>query len=127
MMTIDVTATELVVEMTGWDRLWTLRRRLAVPLEHIRRAAITTDLKTMRPGLRLPGTHWPGAITAGTYRKDGEWWFWNVRRREKAIIVDLENERYDHMVLEVDDPEAVVDAIEVAVAGIGTVAGQRSS
>jgi hypothetical protein len=116
MTTIDVTPTHLEVRLSGWDKVWALRRELRIPLSHVRRASVDSDAARRRPGLRVAGTHWPGAITAGRYRKDGKWWFWNVRKRKRVIVVDLENERYSHLVLEVDNPEATVAAINSAAA-----------
>ena len=39
-----------------------------------------------------------------------------MRKRENVIVVDLENERYAQLVLEVEDPEGTVAAIERAIA-----------
>ncbi len=116
MTTIDITATELVVRLSGWDRLWALKRKLTIPLAHVRGAAVDPEAKDRFAGIRLPGSHVPGVVTAGTFRWRKQWWFWSVRKRENVIVVDLENERYAQLVLEVEDPEATVAAIERAIA-----------
>jgi hypothetical protein len=115
MTTIDVTATHLEVRLSGWDRLWALKGGLSIPLEHVVGAEANPHLDRSA-GFRLPGTHWPGAITAGTYRKRGKWWFWNVRKRKRVVLISLRNERYSHLVLEVDDPDETAAMINNAIA-----------
>jgi len=54
----------------------------------------------------MPGTNVPGVITAGTFYQDGKRVFWDVHNPEKTIIIDLHDERYNELVVEVDDPNA---------------------
>jgi hypothetical protein len=63
-------------------------------------------------GFRLPGTHIPGVITAGTFHKRGKRIFWDVKNPEKAIVVDLADERYEQVIVEVTDPAAEVQKIQ---------------
>ena len=54
-------------------------------------------------------------ITAGTFHQDGEKVFWDVRDPSKAIVVELTDERYTRLILQVDDPRAAVDLVESAL------------
>ncbi len=49
-------------------------------------------------------TNVPGVITARTFYKDGKRICWVVHRPEKTIVIDLHDERYNELVVEVDDP-----------------------
>jgi len=69
-----------------------------------------------RKGLRAPGTHIPRVITAGTFHQDGERTFWNVRDGDKAVVIQLRNEKYTRLVVEVDDPRETVALVERALA-----------
>ena len=70
----------------------------------------------MVKGIRLPGTHLPGVIAAGSfYTFGGEWVFWDVHDPQKALTINLAHEHYIKLVVEVDDPVATVAAIEEAV------------
>ncbi|HEU4698927.1 MAG TPA: hypothetical protein VFS40_07100 [Gemmatimonadales bacterium] len=73
--------------------------------------------------MRLPGTHIPGIITAGTFLQDGRRTFWDVHDAERAIVVELEGERYDRLVVEVEHPMAVVSRIQAALAASGHATG----
>ena len=62
----------------------------------------------------MPGTHVPGLIIAGTYYRHGERVFWDVRDASKAVVVELDGHDYDRLVIEVEDPAAVVALLERA-------------
>jgi hypothetical protein len=109
-VTVTTDAGRLDVRLTGWDRVWALKRAIVVPLEHVE--SIEHDPDTARSnqwrGIRFPGTYVPGVITAGTYWWKGRWTFWSVRNPDKAVIISLRNERYDKLILQVDHPESLI-------------------
>lgn len=111
----------LVVRLTGWDRLWALSAGVDVPLRSVvaARPMSRRDARTLASGLRLPGTSLPGVIQAGSYRSlSGQGWsLWSVRRAGTVLVIDLQNQPYRHLVLEVDDPVAM--AAEIAAQHIG--------
>ena len=109
----------LHVEITGWDRVWSLRRRFDIPLAHVRDARIDPAVARGPKGLRVRGTHFlpgfPGKVTAGIFYRRGTWAFWNVHDPDQAIVIDLQDERYARLVLQVADPAATVAAICAAL------------
>jgi hypothetical protein len=68
-------------------------------------------------GIRAGGTHMPGAITAGTFYQDGERVFWDVHEPEKTLVIQLRDERYARLVIEVEDPHSTAAAIKAGAAG----------
>ncbi len=107
---------KLVLEVQGWDKLWALKSRLEVSCSKIRdvRADPTVACASWK-GLRAPGTHIPGVITAGTFYQDGKRIFWDVKDPEKTIVVELTDERYDQLIIEVADPSAEVRKIRDSI------------
>jgi hypothetical protein len=108
-MTAAITMTEdtLVVQIGGADRLWALRSRLEVPITNVVGVApATSQAHEWLHGIRVGGTHIPGVISAGRFYSQGTWVFWDVHDPDKAIGIDLRDERYDKLVIEVDDPQA---------------------
>jgi hypothetical protein len=118
MAEIEITADALIVHVTGADRIFALKSQLTIPLQHVLAAAKDEEeARKWYHGLRLPGTEVPGVITAGTFYEHGERVFWDVHHPERAIALSLRDERYAKLVVEVEDPEATIAAIEAALLG----------
>ncbi|MFJ9622555.1 hypothetical protein [Streptomyces sp. NPDC101181] len=101
--------------MEGLDKFWALKSRLTIPLAHVRGATMDPGILGEPKGIRAPGTHVPGVITAGTFHRDGEKVFWAVRDAQKAVVVELTGaERFTRLVVEVEDPRAAVALVEQA-------------
>lgn len=113
--TISIEPDRLVVRLTGLDRFLTLRGRIEVPLRDVRGATADPGIVDEPKGRRWPGTHIPGVVVGGTFVHDGERTFWNVRDRNRAVVVQLEHHRYRRLVLDVDDPRSAVRAIQQAL------------
>lgn len=112
---VTVTPEYLVVEPVGLDKLWSFTRRLAVPLDHVRGATFDPSLKDEPKGWRGPGLGLPGKLS-GTFHADGKRQFWNISGYDRAIVITLDPaEQLDRIVITVDDPDQVVNAINNAV------------
>ncbi|MFI2411754.1 hypothetical protein [Streptomyces sp. NPDC018947] len=114
---ISIDDGNLIVEIEGLDKLWALKSRLTIPLAHVRGATADPGVVKEPKGLRSPGTHLPGVVTAGTFHIDGERVFWDVHDPAKAVVIQLADERYARLVIEVADPRATVALIEDALPG----------
>lgn len=115
MTSIEIVDDQLVVTLRGLDRLWSLRRRITVPLAHVRGATADPGMAREPAGVRAPGTYVPRVITAGTYHRDGERAFWNLRGSQQPVVVELTGERFARLVLGVDDARATAERIEQAL------------
>jgi hypothetical protein len=88
----------------GLHKLWALKSRIVVPVQDI--VAVEGPEAVSRwAGWRVAGTWLPGVITAGTFRQDGQWTFWDVGRSEAAIVVTLRGRWYSRLIVEVARPE----------------------
>jgi hypothetical protein len=114
MAQIRIDGDTLVVEIEGLDKLWALTSRLEIPLGSVRGATADPGAIKEPKGLRAPGTHVPGVITAGTFHVEGQRVFWDVHDPARAIVIELAGQRYDRLVIQVDDPRAAVAVIENA-------------
>ena len=116
MVELSIAEGKLVLHVRGADKLWAFKSSLEIPLAHI--TGVRADSEAARGwyrGIRMPGTNVPGVITAGTFYQDGKRVFWDVHHPEKTIVIDLHDERYNELVVEVDDPEAAVKLIQNAL------------
>jgi hypothetical protein len=116
MVDVSISDGKLLLEVKGADKLWALKSSLEVPLRHI--AGVRADPSVARGwwhGLKLPGTNIPGVITAGTFYQDGKRVFWDVHHPENTIVIELHDERYDELIVEVADPQMTVETITAAM------------
>ena len=114
MVELSVERGDLVLEIRGWSKLWALKKQLRVPLAEIR--AVQRDPQAAKgwKGWRMPGTHIPGVIAAGTfYRRTGRE-FWDVRSGSEAVTIELDRGKYRRVVVDVADPESAIRRIEEA-------------
>jgi hypothetical protein len=116
MVEISISAGKLHLEVRGLDKLWAFKGHLEIPLEHIR--SVRQDLEAASGwwhGFRMPGSQMPGVMTAGTFYQHGRRVFWDVHDPKKAILIELHDERYNELIVEVENPEFEVDRIRGAI------------
>ena len=114
MTSASITDGKLASEVRGWDKLWSLTSRLEIPFEHVVDVR-PADVDDEGAGFRALGTHVPGVTTAGRFLQEGSWIFWDVHDLTKAIVVDLRDERYSRLIIEVPDPAETISTIENAI------------
>src|SRR5580658_7032588 len=106
----------LTLHVEGADKIWALKSQLSIPLEHIRGVRLDEELvNKWWHGIKMPGTNIPHVITAGTFYQDGKKVFWDVHHPEKTIVIDLHDEQFSQLVVEVADPDAAVKLIQTAL------------
>lgn len=112
---VTVTDDRLVIEPVGLDKVWSFTRRLEFPLSQVRGASFDPSVRHQPKGWRGPGLRLPGKLS-GTFHAGGTKQFWNVSGYERAIVIELDpRERFDRLILTVDDPTEVVDAVNRAL------------
>src|SRR5262249_21315144 len=98
------------------DQLWALKSSLEIPLQRI--IGIRADPNIARGwwhGIRMPGSNIPGVLTAGTFYQNGKRVFWDVHDPANTVVIELADERYDELIVEVADPEAAVKQVKAAL------------
>lgn len=116
MVDLSIEGGKLTLHVRGADKLWALKSTLEIPLVHV--TGVRADPEVARGwwhGIRMLGTNVPGVITAGSFYQEGKRVFWDVHHPEKTIVIDLHDERYNELIVEVDDPEAAVRLIQNAL------------
>lgn len=115
MTEVEIAGDSLIVRVKGLHKLWAFKSGLEIPLGHVAGAAPYRDVALEPGAIRVLGTGFPGVISAGLYRRKGEWEFWDVMDEGKVIVVELTDERYSRLVVEVADPDSAVGAIRRAL------------
>jgi hypothetical protein len=118
MTTVEIAGDKLVVTMRGADKVWALRSKLEFPLAHVASVRVDPNIEHEHRwrGIRAMGTSLPGVIRAGRFREQGKWIFWDVHNAQNAVVIELLDEHYSLVVVEVQDPAGTVGAIQQAKA-----------
>jgi hypothetical protein len=113
MVEVSLTGDHLHLEVKGMDKLWAFKSQLDIPFQHIR--AVRHDPEAARGwfhGIKLLGTSIPGMLTAGIFYQHGRRVFWDVHDPAMSIIIELQDERFAELVVEVNDPLFAVEQIK---------------
>ncbi len=102
---VDVHGDHLVVSVRGRERAMRLMSDLRIPLEHVQGVEADPEIEhTLWRGWRIPGVHLPGVR------------FYDVHgHRDKTIVINLKDETYDRLIVEVQDPDEVMSKINEAL------------
>jgi hypothetical protein len=112
-MVYEIAGDTLHLHVEGLDKVWALKSQLSIPLRHITAIRVDDEIvKKWWHGIRLPGTHIPFVITAGTFYQDGKRVFWDIHNPREAVVLSLDHETYNELVIEVDDPAGFVREVE---------------
>src|SRR3954468_11273084 len=115
---VTITGDRLIVEPRRLDKLWGLRRRIEVPLAQVRGATYDPGAFYAAKGLRAPGLALPNVKWVGTFYRDGQRTYWNVRRGGETVVIELDPAApFARLYLSVDDGRALVDRVNAAVVG----------
>jgi len=98
-------------------KIWALKSRLEVPLEHITGAHMDPNpAMGWFDGLKVAGSDIPHVFRAGTFFLHDELVFYDVRDPHKTIVVDLAHEHFSKLIVEVANPDATVEMLRGALA-----------
>ncbi|MGZ4836363.1 MAG: hypothetical protein ACXVZZ_12055 [Terriglobales bacterium] len=116
MVDLSIASGNLELHVRGADKLWAFKSSLEIPLRHI--AGIRADPSVALGwwhGFRMPGTNIPGVLTAGTFYQHGKRVFWDVHNPENTVVIELRDERYDELIVEVANPQLTVEQVRAAL------------
>jgi hypothetical protein len=105
----------LILNVKGIGKFLALKSELVIPLTNIKGVTADPGAFDMPKGLRAPGTAVPGLIYAGTFYHDGDKVFWDVRNRANALVIELANEEFNRLIVEVADVNTTIRLIEANI------------
>jgi len=113
---IELSESELSVVLSGASTVLALKSHLVVPLSEVTSVSVESleQARSEGAGIKVPGVRIPGVFRAGSYRTGESWQFWYVGHPDEVLVVNLADDRYERLVLEVDDPRAEADRINAA-------------
>ena len=114
--TVEMIDQTLVVKIGGIDRFLSFTNQIGLPISHVTNASLeNAEAREVFHGIKAPGMHL-GSTSVGSFHKHEGWIFFDVHNPDKAITINLTDEHYKRLVIEVDDPTATIDTINGAIA-----------
>jgi hypothetical protein len=115
-LTLTVADGRLIVQPRGLDVLWTLCRRIEIPLDRVTDVRVVSRADAPRPLLRVPGTYVHGVITAGSFGTGEDRTFWDVRRGDPVLVIGCaDGAPYRALVVEFAEPYSVLARVRGAL------------
>jgi hypothetical protein len=113
------------VELSGLSGKSSMKSQVEVPIADVAGARVTTveDARESQPLTELfpvVGTWFPGWFKIGSFGKGDAKQFWYVHDHDQVLVIDLDHDEYVRLVLEVDDPDAVVSELNGSFRALGT-------
>lgn len=117
MSRVTVQDNNLVITMQGVRKVLTLKSELSIPLSSI--VEVTACPSEERKLELFKGWRVGTEVlfySGGTFYKDGNKAFYDVKKKEDAVVITLKDEDFDTLIIGVDDPDATAEYIQKALA-----------
>jgi hypothetical protein len=98
----------VTVELTMLEKAESVHGNLHIPRSAITGYSAVPDGLAEVPGFKLAGAGLPGALKVGTWVGEGKRTFAVCHGSSPAVVLELTGERYDRVVVTVDDPQEVI-------------------
>jgi hypothetical protein len=109
MASLIVEGTDVVVRLSGLEKLAAFRGNVRVPAAAVRAVLVEPNPWGALRGIRSPGTGWPGRIAYGVRRHRGGRDFAAVLGRRPAVRLELDPpSAFARLLVSVADPEESV-------------------
>ena len=116
MINVDVRGDTAIFEVQGWDKLWSFKSSLEIPLALIKTAYVDSNCAMeWFDSIKVLGTSIPKIFRTGSFLQHGDLVFWDVHNIKNTIIVELEHEHFAKLVIEVEDPAGTINLLNYAI------------
>lgn len=117
MADVQIKNDNLVITIQGIRKVLTLKQELSFPLSAVKGVTYDPNVNADYPSgwEKRKGTNVFNTYYGGTFRQDGETIFWDVRKPENTIVITVDDEEYQRLMVEVDEPKDTLRLIETAM------------
>ena len=113
---------QLVISMKGMRKFFAMKSEVSVPLASVESVTTGLDWKDLPNVLdKVMGTNSNLLYYGGTFREGGFWnsdgdkVFFDLRRKEEAIVITLKDEEFNRLIIGCETPEETVEIIKQAL------------
>ena len=113
MAKVTVENGQLVINIEGLRKMGTLKSKLLIPLENVEWAMMDLEAwkNTPKPFQKIAGTDSYGIYFGGAFRQNGKKIFYDLGKKDFAVVIKLKNAKYDRLIIGVDEPKKIVNLI----------------
>jgi len=122
MARVKVENGQLIINMKGMRKFFAMKSEVSVPLTSVESVTTGLDWKDLPNVLdKVIGTNSSGLYHGGTFREGGFWnsdgdkVFFDLRRKEEAIVITLNDEEFKRLIIGCETPEETVAIIQQAL------------
>lgn len=114
MAKIDIKDNKLVITIEGARKLWALKSQLSIPLDNVIKVTVDSEIWSHAPrlGQKRVGTDLYGFYFAGTFVQQGNKVFYDLKKKEDAVVITLKDEKFDYLVVGVENSNETTQLIE---------------
>lgn len=114
-MKLNTDTKSLSIVLHGKEQLWALRAKITMPIETITSVRFEPRFRDWRKWqVRMPGTHAPRLLLAGSYWTELGWDFLYIKRPVRFInplvfnvlVIETDQNRYSRVIVSCDEAEA---------------------
>lgn len=114
-MNITTSEQGLRIELHGREQIWALRAKVEVPRDTIKDVRFEPEFRSWRKWeVRMPGTHAPKLLLAGSYWTEEGWDFMYIKRPvgfinprvDNVLVIETDQNRYCRVIVSIDPEEA---------------------
>ncbi len=114
-MTLTTTKDGLCLELHGKEQFWALRAKISIPHTSITNVNFMPTFQDWRRWeVRMPGTHAPKLLLAGSYWTEDGWDFLYIRkpigfaqpRAENVLVIETTQDRYRRVIVSSSETES---------------------
>jgi len=113
---------QLIIHMKGMRKFFALKSEVSVPLSNIESVTTGLEWKDMPNILdKVSGTNSNMFYYGGTFREGGFWnsdgdkVFFDLKRKEEAIVITLKDEEYNKLIIGCETPDETIAIIKQAL------------
>jgi hypothetical protein len=111
MVSFSLQGSVVTMKVIGFRKILALKSQIQFNKNNIKNIKIAEE--TLRPPMfKMPGTAIPWVITTGTYVYKGKKEFWDKVYKKKSLEIDLENEKYTKINVNVENPEEIINLLK---------------
>jgi len=116
MARVKIENEQLVITVQGVRKFFAMKSEISVPLVNVEDVTTGLEWKDLPKTLdKVLGTNSNELYYGGRFRQDGDKVFYDLLRKEEAIVISLKNENFSRLVIGCETPDETVKIIQQAL------------